>query len=229
MMVRACWFNSPVIARLDRATQYAAAYRGTSDVSGILDHPPSRMMTAVGVALFPAPTTSTQSLAHVLRRRRGDADRLLVLGNRNRQFARMQMQPRLAETRAVAIDIVADDWPALGRRMDPELVGAPGERFHGEPGETTGTPEHPPFGDRGLPFRVRLLPPASFDVLAPERQLDHALVRGGPAFHHGPIGLGDLAMLEQKPERSRCLAVATEDQAARGVLVKPVGQHRRPR
>ncbi|PJG50583.1 hypothetical protein CVM73_35620 [Bradyrhizobium forestalis] len=36
-----------VVARLDRATQYAAASPYTFDVSGILDRPLSRAMTAV--------------------------------------------------------------------------------------------------------------------------------------------------------------------------------------
>jgi hypothetical protein len=34
-----------VIARPDRAIQYAALYRSIAGVSGILDHPLSRMMT----------------------------------------------------------------------------------------------------------------------------------------------------------------------------------------
>src|SRR5690349_20484651 len=38
--------HSAVVARLDRATQYAAASRPGTDVSGILDHPLSRVMTS---------------------------------------------------------------------------------------------------------------------------------------------------------------------------------------
>jgi hypothetical protein len=40
--------NTTVIARLDRATQYAAASRQISNASGILDRPLSRAMTVVG-------------------------------------------------------------------------------------------------------------------------------------------------------------------------------------
>jgi hypothetical protein len=46
------WTAAPadtVIARLDRATQYAAAFRLISDASGILDHPLSRVMTILVV------------------------------------------------------------------------------------------------------------------------------------------------------------------------------------
>jgi hypothetical protein len=32
--------NTAVVARLDRAIQYAAAYRSIAEASGILDHPP---------------------------------------------------------------------------------------------------------------------------------------------------------------------------------------------
>ncbi|NWL74500.1 hypothetical protein FBF72_42070 [Bradyrhizobium elkanii] len=39
---------SAVIARLDRAIQYAAASRSIAGVSGILDAPPSRGMTVFG-------------------------------------------------------------------------------------------------------------------------------------------------------------------------------------
>jgi hypothetical protein len=38
--------NTVVVARLDRAIQYAAAYRSIAEAFGILDHPPSRVMTA---------------------------------------------------------------------------------------------------------------------------------------------------------------------------------------
>jgi hypothetical protein len=40
--------SSPYLSSpgFDRATQYAAASRSTKNVSGILDHPPSRVMTA---------------------------------------------------------------------------------------------------------------------------------------------------------------------------------------
>ena len=39
----------------------------------------------------------------------------------------------------------------------------------------------------------------------------------------------DRAMLEQKPERGGRLAVPSQNQAAGGVLVQPMGEHRRPR
>ncbi|MEY9755695.1 alpha-galactosidase [Bradyrhizobium yuanmingense] len=51
----------------------------------------------------------------------------------------------------------------------------------------------------------------------------------GPPFDHGPVGFADLAVLKQKAQRCRRLAVAAEHEAARGVLVQPVGQHRRSR
>ena len=44
--------NTAVIARLDRAIQYAAAYRSIAEASGILDHPPSRVMTTRRIDAF---------------------------------------------------------------------------------------------------------------------------------------------------------------------------------
>jgi hypothetical protein len=41
--------NPAVVARLDRAIQYAAAYRSIAEASGILDHPHSRVMTVFRV------------------------------------------------------------------------------------------------------------------------------------------------------------------------------------
>ena len=62
------------------------------------------------------------------------------------------------------------------------------------------TPQHLPPGDRGLPFRIGLLPPAALGIEAAERQVDYALVFDRAAFDHRPVGLGNPAMLEQKPQ-----------------------------
>ena len=50
-----------VIVRLDRTIQYAAASRFLTAVSGILDRPPSRAMTAVGVARVSRPSLRAQA------------------------------------------------------------------------------------------------------------------------------------------------------------------------
>src|SRR5215813_6582738 len=139
------------------------------------------------------------------------------------------MQPRLAKTRAVAIDGVADDRPALSRRMYAQLMGPACQRFHREPRKRTGPTEHSPLRDCDLPLRVRFLPPAALGILSPERQLDNAFVLGGTALDDGPIGLVYLAMLEQKAERGGRLAMAAQHETTRGVLVEPMCEHRRPR
>src|ERR1700741_4291061 len=108
----------------------------------------------------------------------------------------MQMQPRLAEARAVAVDIVADDRPPLGCGMHAQLVGTAGNGFHGKPSEAVTPAKHLPVRNRRLSVGVRLLPPAAFRIEAAERQLDGALIRAGSTFHDRPIGLGNSAMLE---------------------------------
>ena len=139
------------------------------------------------------------------------------------------MQPRLAEARAIAVNVVADNGPALGRGMHAQLVSAAGHRFHREPGQAVGPAQHLPSGDGRLTVRIRFLPPAALFIQPAERQIDNALVLGGSAFNDSPIGFGNPAMFEQKPKRRRCLAMPAQDEAARGVLVEPMGEHRRPR
>src|ERR1700749_2452856 len=114
---------------------------------------------------------------------------LLVLRNRNSDLARMQMQPRLAPTRTVAVDIVADNRPSLRRRMHAQLMGATGDGFHGQPGQAVSTAEHFPIGNGLLSFGIRLLPPAPLGVQSAEREGDGARVRGRAAFDPGPSGL----------------------------------------
>src|SRR5271154_5283780 len=123
------------------------------------------------------------------RRRRRHTYRFLVLGNGNPDFARMQMQTRLAEARTVSVDIVADNRPALSCRMDAQLVGAASNGFKGEPGEITAASHHFPVGDRRLPFGIDLLPPAAFGIESAKRHVDGALILSRAAFDDGPIGL----------------------------------------
>ncbi|MET3325892.1 hypothetical protein ABIF54_003145 [Bradyrhizobium japonicum] len=127
------------------------------------------------------------------------------------------------------VNVIAEDRPAGRGRMHPQLMGPPRHRFHGEPGETVTPAHHLPVGDRLLAFGIGLLPPAALGIEPAERHIDGAFVLGGPAFDHGPVGLADLAVLEQQAERGGRLAMAAEDEATGGVLVQPVGQHRRPR
>ncbi len=76
---------------------------------------------------------------------------------------------------------------------------------------------------------VRLHPPAACLVEAAEGQGDGAFVGIGAALDHGPVGLADLAVLEQKTQMSKGFAVASEHETPGGVLVQPVRQRRRAR
>ncbi len=61
-------------------------------------------------------------------------------------------------------------------------------------------------------------------VEPPQRQVDQALVLGRAVLDDGPIGLGDLSLLEALSEALEGLAVAAEHEAAGGVAVEPVGE-----
>src|SRR4051795_6298110 len=159
-------------------------------------------------ASLPVPPARPEPLPHMLRRRRHYAHRLLVLRNRNHDLAGMQMQDRLAEARAVAVDIVADNRPARRRRMHAQLMGAAGYRLQREPTQAVAAAAHFPGGDGFLTLRVRLLPPAALGVEPAERHVDGAFILGRSALDHGPIGFSDLAVLEHHAQRRGSLAAA---------------------
>src|SRR5215472_15792342 len=96
----------------------------------------------------------------VVRSRRGYSHRFLTFRDRNYDFAGMQVQARFAEARTIAVNIVADDRPALGGRVHTQLMGAAGERFHRKPAHAVAAAEHLPFCDSDLALGVGLLPPA---------------------------------------------------------------------
>ena len=70
--------------------------------------------------------------------------------------------------------------------------------------------------------RIDLHPPAATAIETPERQVDQAFVLRRVPFHDRPIGLCDLALLEQEAELFERLVVAPEHQAARRVAIEPV-------
>src|SRR6188768_4454049 len=101
-------------------------------------------------------------------------------------------------------------------------MGAAGDRFQLEPGEAIAAAAHFPVCDGFLTVRVRLLPPAALDVEPAERHVDGAFIFGRSALDHGPIGFSNLAVLEQQAERGGGLAVASQPETARRILVEPV-------
>jgi len=76
-------------------------------------------------------------------------------------------------------------------------------------------------------MRVRLHPPTAGLVEPTEGKRDRALFGIRPPFDHGPIGLIHLAVLEQKPQVRKRLAMAPEHKASGGVLVETMRQGRR--
>ena len=78
-------------------------------------------------------------------------------------------------------------------------------------------------------MRIRLHPPAAGLVEPPEGQCNRTLVGIWGPFNHGPVGLAHLAVLEQKPQVSKRLAMAPEHKASGGVLVEAMRQGGRTR
>src|ERR1700694_2244817 len=98
------------------------------------------------------------------------------------------MTARLAEARPGGVDVIPDNGPAHRGGVNAQLMGPPGEGFERQPAEAIATPQYLPVRDRGLPFRIRLLPPAALGIEAAERHVDGALVLGRAAFDHRPVG-----------------------------------------
>src|SRR5260370_1826337 len=83
--------------------------------------------------LLPIPPARSQPLVHMRRRRRDNAHRVLVPGDRDHEFARMQVQARFAETRTVAVNIVAGNRPAYGCTINAQLMSPSGDRLKRQP------------------------------------------------------------------------------------------------
>ena len=96
--------------------------------------------------------------------------------------ARRPCAPAIAaELGARAVDRIAEDRPALRSAMDPQLVGASRLRLKFEPGDRRAAPDtaalDSPEGQRLLPVRIDLHPPAALVVEPAERQIDRAAPR----------------------------------------------------
>jgi hypothetical protein len=152
----------------------------------------------------------------------------------------MKLQDEASEAGRIPIDSIAHDGPAHGGAMHAQLVSAAGQGREGHPGDAVfygwlrasrrnhlrvgrrrrrrrhhrAAPQHFPGGRRWQPFRIRFHPPAASGIEASERQLDRSLVSLRDALNHRPIRLADLAVLEQKPQMSKRLAVPSQHQAS---------------
>src|SRR5207302_11138471 len=101
-------------------------------------------------------------------------------------------------------------------------VRAPGERRKLQESVAARAPQDSPGCLRRDARRIGLHPPAATAIETPERQVDQAFVLRWIPFHNRPIGLCDLALLEQEAELFERLVVPPEHEAARGVAIEPV-------
>src|SRR5262249_41873524 len=109
----------------------------------------------------------------------------------------MQMKCRPAGAGRLAVDSVADNWPAHLRTVHAQLMRTTGKRLKGKPGHVETAAHHFPGTRRRQTVAVRLHPPTARIVPLGERNVDAALIGIGPAFDHGPIAFADMALLEQ--------------------------------
>jgi hypothetical protein len=81
------------------------------------------------------PPAQAQQVSHMVRHGSRDPHRRLVLRNRHHDLAGVEHLRRLGEAWRGSVDVVADDRPAAGGAVHPELMGAAGHRGEGKPGE----------------------------------------------------------------------------------------------
>src|SRR5271165_6879124 len=114
--------------------------------------------------------------------------------------------------------------------MDAELVGPTGLRLEFEPCDRLAAPDasspDSPQRESRLSVRRNLHPPAAFVVQPTQRQVDRSAVRLGRAGDDRPIGLGDLALLEQEPQFLQRFMMSSQHQAAGGVAIEAMGKRR---
>src|SRR3984957_11471194 len=114
--------------------------------------------------------------------------------------------------------------------MDAQLMSASGLGFKFEPGDWHAAPCPPsldaPKRHPLLAFRVDLLPPADLVIQAAKRQIDCSLFALRRVGDNRPIGLCDLALLEQAPQCFQGLVMPSEHEAAGGARVEPMRKRR---
>ena len=112
--------------------------------------------------------------------------------------------------------------------MHAQLMGAAGQRRQRQPGRVGAAPlpapQHSPFRLRGLALRIDFHPPAARGVQPPEREVDEAAFFAWRALDNRPIGLGDLALLEQEAKLFQRLMMAPKHEAARSLAIQPMRQ-----
>jgi len=128
---------------------------------------------------------------------------------------------------AQSIQPIANNRAAERLEMGADLVGTPGQRPAFQPAHRLRTAENAPGGAGRLAVGDRRRPAAAADVDAPQRQIDHPRIVRRPTGDHRPIDFFDAIVGEQPAQPLQSLGMAPKDDAARGILVEPVGQFRR--
>ena len=109
------------------------------------------------------------------------------------------------------------------QRMHPDLVRAPGFGAKFDQRAAVRFCQPPPVRHRTLaPIARDDAPAIGRAADLGERKVDRAFAVRQRRVHHAPIELVDPAMLERRPEALQRLGMASEQQAARCILIEPV-------
>ena len=147
---------------------------------------------------------------------------------RHDDLARQQLQRDIG---ALAVDRIAEDRPALRSAMDPQLMRAPCPRLKLKPGDRArlARPRAPSPARASAPVARSDRPSSTSRARSSSRPSGRSIAplsASGRAGDDRPIGLGDLALLEQEPQFLQRLMMSPEHEAAGGVAVEPVCERR---
>ena len=161
------------------------------------------------------------------RRRGGDLQRRP--GGVKRQSDRSGVELERLPTLGIPISEIANDRAAERRAMDAELMRTAGARPQLKPGAAAVRTEEAIIGHRPLPRWIDDHAPAAAASEFLEPALDPASSLRWLAFDHGPIDLFDEPAGKQRAEAAQRLWMPTEDEAAAGITIEPMGKVRRIR
>lgn len=155
-------------------------------------------------------------------------DESVVVGMMNREISGMEAQAGGGgKAGRVGVEWVAENWMRDGRQMQPDLMGAAGDRFDFEARSVSESREYPPAGLGGTATVGFDAIPRGPRGIAGDREIDQPLVGFRQAAHQALVALPHHAHFELSAEVSLGIGVECHQHEARGVAVEAVNDDSR--
>lgn len=150
-------------------------------------------------------------------------DESVVVGMMNREIGGMEAQAGGGgKAGRVGVEWVAKNWMCDGRQMQPDLMGAAGDRFDLEARSVSEAREYPPAGLGGAAgVGVDAIPRGPRGI-AGDREIDQTVVGFRQAAHQTLVAFPHHACLELSAEVSLGIGIECHEHQARGVAIEAV-------